>query len=105
MVPVGNYVGAAVVAAPTASGQLPTVRLRTDYTWMPVVKTPQYRACRSRTCSRRWGGIFETYFAQQHHITALISGQTPGHSIENFAVWPAASRTRTSRATTTSGAS
>jgi len=28
------------------------------------------------------GGILETYFAQQHHITALISGQTPGHSIE-----------------------
>src|SRR5260221_4550935 len=26
------------------------------------------------------GGIFETYFAQQHHIIALISGQTPGHS-------------------------
>ena len=23
----------------------------------------------------------ETYFAQQHHIIALISGQTPGHSI------------------------
>jgi hypothetical protein len=38
-------------------------------------------------------GILETYFAQQHHITALISGQTPGHSIENFSVWPAASRT------------
>src|SRR5258705_13673190 len=30
------------------------------------------------------GGILETYFAQQHHITALISGQTPGHSIETF---------------------
>src|SRR5437879_3256454 len=38
-------------------------------------------------------GILETYFAQQHHITAPISGQTPGHSIEDFAVWPAASRT------------
>jgi len=26
----------------------------------------------------------ETYFAQQHHITAPISGQTPGHPIEKF---------------------
>jgi hypothetical protein len=32
----------------------------------------------------------ETYFAQQHHITARICGQTPGYSIENFSVWPAA---------------
>src|SRR6267378_650962 len=29
-------------------------------------------------------GILETYFAQQHHITAPISGQTPGHSIEKL---------------------
>ncbi|HYS50617.1 MAG TPA: hypothetical protein VEM33_01930, partial [Burkholderiales bacterium] len=43
------------------------------------------------------GGIFETYFAQQHHITAPISGQTPGHSIETFSVCGI----RTSRTTPT----
>src|SRR5258705_10925416 len=30
------------------------------------------------------GEILETYFAQQHHITAPINGQTPGQSIEKF---------------------
>src|SRR5258706_5730151 len=28
------------------------------------------------------GEFWNPIFAQQHHITALISGQTPGHSIE-----------------------
>jgi len=32
----------------------------------------------------------KTYFAQPHHITAPMDGQTPGFSIEKFSAWPAA---------------
>src|SRR6267154_1731297 len=76
--PVGNCAGAAVVAA-RHRVNYPRCACEQITPECAVVKTPQCRACRSRTCSRRWGGILETYFAQHHHITALTSGQTPEH--------------------------